>query len=770
VALATGEYIALLDHDDTFASHALYFIAQEIAVDQKSAWIYFDWDYITEEGQRYHPNFKPGPNLDLFLSVAFMADHAVYDINKVREIGGFRVGYEGSQDHDLGLRMLDVVEWQQIRHIPHILYHWRSHIGSVAGGGITVKPYAEKAGVRAVQDYLNRHNVRAVVTKSHNLPGYRIRYLLPDCPPQVTIIIPTRNRLDLLRTCIASILDLTSYKKYDLIVVDNESDEPQTLRYLDYLQQEGLARVLRYRGSFNHSALNNFAVQHAKGELICLLNNDTEVISESWLSEMVSHAIRPDIGIVGAQLWYQNNTLQHAGVHINDGCFTHIGKGEPRHACNTYKLALPMNLSAVTGACMVMRKHIYEQVGGLNQRWLPVGFNDVELCFKIRQAGWRVLYTPYAELYHYESQSRGKPYCKDQKKWLYYINSHWPEVFLQDPFSRNIPASISLRKSIGRYQATKEKLFFLHIPKTAGSSFRKIVAAEFPGSGLLIFPAKLMMLSYESEDNALTQAREYMAKANATFSHFRFGMHRLLGIEKARYITLLRDPVQRAISHYNYLLNEITSLPESQLGLENTSIAEMFRKGIIPGNLMTEMICGGRPEAITWDEIENGPYAFYANFCGFGFPPELWRGEVGALLQRPDIPPTNAREVLEIAMKNIREHFYFVGLTENMADVVSILGKHLGWEDYSTMPEVNVNTNKAIMEVDAETRSIIEDYNRLDIRLYEFIRSLPGGYFINFTLSDNHKRSSNPLPRMSQPLAISAQGGADEPTNRSPIA
>lgn len=723
--LATGEYVAILDHDDMLAPHHLYFVAGEIINHPETAWIYFDTDFIDTQSLRNKGTlFKVKPNLDLSLAVSFMGTHCVYRTDKMLQAGGFRIGYEGSQDHDLALRMLDLVEWQHIRHLPYILYYWRSHPGSVACNGLAIKPYAGHAGVKAIQDYLHRHTIQAKVTQNYLLPGYRIHYTLPDNPPMVSIIIPTRNRSELVQACVASILEKTTYPNYEILIVDNDSDDENTLAYLNYLQQEELAVILYYPGKFNYSAINNYAAAQANGELICLLNNDTEVISENWLTEMVGHALRPEIGMVGARLWYENNTIQHSGVFINKAPLDHIGKMKPRRA-GAFYTDLTSNLAAVTGACIVMRKAVFKEVGGLNADWLPISFNDIDLCFKVRQAGLRIVYTPYAELYHYESISRGRADAKDELSWRDYMFACWPELInLPDPFYRDNKRHTGLRRKIKIYRFSPSKLFFLHFTNATGTQFRDIITQEYQDDELFTFSTRLLLECYEGKATALTQAQQYIKTAKAVFGHFKVGIHNLFGIKQAAYVTLLSDPMHLAISHYNNLLQG-----HWKPFLKDTSLADMFRKGIIPGNLMTRIICGDRLDTVTWNEIDNGPFACSANFVGLGLPSKIWRGEIESVLQQSDIQPLNDQNLLSAALKNIREQFYFVGVVDNIKDTVTALGYYLDWDDYSS--KLNANVPKIVPEVDAETLNVIEEYNQLDIQLYQYIRRLPSSCFIN---------------------------------------
>jgi len=331
----------------------------------------------------------------------------VYRTETIKRVGGFREGFEGSQDYDLALRVIDAIRPEQIRHIPRVLYHWRILPGSTSLA-IGEKSYATDAARRAIADHLARQGTAAEVSDEDTGPGmYRVRYRLPADPPLVSLIIPTRNGLALLRQCVESILAKTSYPNYEILIVDNGSDDEATLAYLADLENGNHARILRDPRPFNYSALNNAAVREARGELIGLLNNDLEVITPDWLDELVSHALRPGIGAVGARLWYPDDTLQHGGVLLIGGVAAHAHRKQ-RKDCAGYagRASLIQNFSAVTAACLVIRKATFEEVGGFDET-LAVTFNDVDLCLKIRALGYRNQWTPHAELYHHESVTRG---------------------------------------------------------------------------------------------------------------------------------------------------------------------------------------------------------------------------------------------------------------------------------------------------------------------------------------------------------------------------
>lgn len=409
--LASGEFVALLDHDDTLAEHALLLVAEAVRRFPRAQLLYSDEDLLGPDGRRESPYFKPDWNPDLCLAQNMVCHLAAFRRTLLLEVGGFRPGFEGAQDHDLVLRCIERLAPDQIVHLPHVLYHWRSHPASTAGASES-KPYASEAGRRAVQEHLDRRGVCAAAT-TIGAGRYRVEYALADPAPSVTIVIPTRNQVHLLRKCIETLTTSTDYPDFDVIVVDNGSDDAQALGYIDSLQSRERLRVLRLPlRPFNFSALNNRAVEQARGDVVVLMNNDIEVVEPGWLREMVSHAMRPEVGAVGARLLYPDGTLQHGGVVVglgDAGVASPAFKGSARRAGgHGGRAQLVQSYSAVTAACLAVRKALYRQVGGLDETHLAVAYNDVDFCLKLREAGYRNVWTPYATLIHHESVSRGR--------------------------------------------------------------------------------------------------------------------------------------------------------------------------------------------------------------------------------------------------------------------------------------------------------------------------------------------------------------------------
>lgn len=443
--LATGEYIALLDHDDALPEHALLFMAQSIHNRPETKIIYSDEDKLNARGERFEPHFKSDWNPDLFFSQNYVSHLGVYHHDLLKKIGGFRLGVEGSQDQDLLLRCLPHVQADQIVHIPRVLYHWRMVEGSTALAS-GEKSYTTDAGIKSLRDYFASQEIGVEVEAGRVPNTYRVRYPIPEPAPLVSLLIPTRDRRSLTETAVRSIIEKSTYTNYEILILDNGSVEAETLEFFSQIQQEDhRVKVLAYDYPFNYSAINNFGARHAKGDIIGLVNNDIEVINPEWLTEMVSHCIRPEIGCVGAKLYYSNDTLQHGGVILGiGGVANHSHKNFSRsHPGYFARLICIQNYSAVTAACLLIRKEIFDAVEGLDEENLAVAFNDVDFCLKVREAGYRNLWTPYAELYHYESISRGAEDSPEKiarfTGEVNFMQSKWGKQLEIDPFySRNL--------------------------------------------------------------------------------------------------------------------------------------------------------------------------------------------------------------------------------------------------------------------------------------------------------------------------------------------
>lgn len=436
--VATGEFIALLDHDDILAPEALYEMAVFLNQHPEADMIYSDEDKLNEQGKRTDPFFKPDWCPDSLLSRMYTCHLGVYRHSLIQQVGGFRVGYEGSQDYDLVLRVTEKTD--KIFHIPKVLYHWRIHSESTAGNH-QAKSYAEQAATKALTDALERRGEKcSKIVSPPESPGvYIIRYQIPEYK-LVSIIIPTRNLGKILDRCLKSIFEKSTYPNYEVIVIDNGSDEPETAGIIANwkCQEPHRFKCYEYNIPFNYSSINNYAVTKAKGDYLLFLNNDTEVITSDWLEAMVEQAQRQTIGAVGALLLYPDNTVQHAGVVMGvGGVAGHSHKHFPAsHQGYVSQLASVNNYSAVTAACLMCRREVFQKVGGFEEL-LSVAFNDVDLCLNIASHGYRNIYLPHVILYHYESKSRGKEDTLEKQQRFQQetekMQQKWGHLIEQDP-------------------------------------------------------------------------------------------------------------------------------------------------------------------------------------------------------------------------------------------------------------------------------------------------------------------------------------------------
>jgi len=442
--LATAPWVAMLDHDDLLRPHSLAEIVFEINRHPDCQVIYSDEDKVDASGYRYDAFFKPDFSLELFRSQNYLNHLTVYRTENIRRYGGWDPDIIGSQDYDMSLRIIEGIREDQIRHIPKVLYHWRAIEGSTALS-TGEKPVCFINAIKVLERHAERMKLPAHVVPLDDIGYTRFLFSVPDPAPLVTLIIPTRDRVDLLSACIESIFSKTTYQNYEILILDNESLESRTIGYFQELQARSNVRIVPIDGAYNYSAFHNTAVPQARGSIIGLINNDIEVITPEWLTEMVSWAVQPHIGCVGAKLYYADDTIQHAGVIIGmGGVAGHAHKHRSR-ADNGYfgNLRLVQNMSAVTAACMLFRKHIYDEVGGMDDVHLPVAFNDVDFCLKVREAGYKCVWTPFAELYHHESKTRGYEDTPEKQaraaREVSAIKQRWGEKLKSDPFySRNL--------------------------------------------------------------------------------------------------------------------------------------------------------------------------------------------------------------------------------------------------------------------------------------------------------------------------------------------
>ena len=437
--IAKGEWVALLDHDDLLHPMALYELVNTLQSHPEAQIVFSDEDKIDEKGERFGPYFKTDYNPELMWAQNMISHLGCYKKSTLDAIGGFRKGFEGSQDYDLALRVIQRSKPHQIVHIPRVLYHWRAIIGSTALAP-NEKPYAELASRKALAEHLVALQIPAAVEPAPDLSYMnRVRPLLQKPDPLISLLIPTKDGIDLLKQCIQSVQQKSSYKFYEILVVNNNSQLPESQIYFDQLKREGI-RVLDYPHPFNFSAINNFAAREARGDYLCLMNNDIEVQSSGWMEEMLSFAQLDHAGAVGARLWYPGHQgLQHGGVVIGlGGVAGHAHVGLKKNEKGYFgRAVLHHRCSAVTAACLMIKKSTYFAVGGMDEQ-IAVAFNDVDFCLRLGDAGYHCVYTPSAELIHHESATRGDDLSDENRNRFMgeeaFMKARWGERLNRDPF------------------------------------------------------------------------------------------------------------------------------------------------------------------------------------------------------------------------------------------------------------------------------------------------------------------------------------------------
>ncbi|HUY64678.1 MAG TPA: glycosyltransferase [Acidimicrobiales bacterium] len=433
LAMATGEFVALLDHDDSLDPEALAEVAAAAARHPDVDVLYTDEDKIDADDRPFEPHLKPDWAPDLLLSYPYMGHMVVVRRSILEDIGGFRPEFDGSQDFDVMLRATEKA--RRVVHVPRVLYHWRAVAGSSAGN-VGAKPWAHDASRRVVEDVVARRGIDGTVDTGPFPGAYHVRRRIRG-RPRVTLIIPFRDQAALTARCLASLDADPGYDNYELVLVDNDSIEPETMALRDRLSTPAI-RLLEYPGTFNWSVVNNLAAAAGGGELLLFMNNDVEALRPGWLHALVELAQRPDIGAVGARLLFPNGVVQHAGVALGvNGIAGHLFEGMPGEEASYFgwdRVVRPY--SAVTGACMMTRRDVFESVGGFDEE-LTVAFNDVDYCMRAVDAGYAVLYTPHAEMTHHESVSRGMSGLLHDSR--YFLRKWGRSRIAEDPYyNRNL--------------------------------------------------------------------------------------------------------------------------------------------------------------------------------------------------------------------------------------------------------------------------------------------------------------------------------------------
>ena len=435
--MARGEFVGLLDHDDLLAPNALYEIVRALDEDRTLDAVYTDEDKVTTElDEHFQPHLKPDFNLDLLRSNNYICHFFVVRRSIVQKVGGFRQEFDGAQDHDFIFRCIETAE--KVGHIPEILYHWRTHKASTADNPAS-KMYAFDAGKRAIEAHLKRTGTEGTVSHTPDLGFFRVKYPVQG-QPLVSIIIPNKDEKETLKACIDSIREKTEYPNYEIIIVENNSTTDEIFQYYKELSQDPRIRLLRWKKEFNYSAINNYGVRHANGEYLLFLNNDVTVITPGWIKELLGVCQRSEVGAAGVKLIYPDDTIQHAGCVIGlGGIAGHMFVDMPANRTGyLHKASILQDMSAVTAACMMMKRTAFEEAGGFTEK-LSVAFNDVDLCLKVRKNHKLIVYDPYVQLYHMESKTRGAEDNKEKvrrfQEEIEYMRCQWIDILKKgDPY------------------------------------------------------------------------------------------------------------------------------------------------------------------------------------------------------------------------------------------------------------------------------------------------------------------------------------------------
>lgn len=436
-AMAKGEFMGLLDHDDLLAPNALYEIVNTLQDHPQADALYTDEDKVTTDlDEHFQPHLKSDFNLDLLRSNNYICHFFVVRKSIVEKAGGFRKEFDGAQDYDFIFRCTENA--REVLHVPEILYHWRTHKASTADNPAS-KMYAFEAGKRVIEAHLERTGTKGTVSHTQDLGFYRVKYPVQG-EPLVSVIIPNKDEKETLQTCLESLKKNTSYQNFEIIIIENNSTTGEIFKYYKELSRDQQIHLLRWGKEFNYSAINNFGVAHARGEYLLFLNNDVKSIEPDWMEEMLGVCQRPEVGGVGAKLIYPDNTIQHAGCVIGMGGIAgHMFVDMPADRTGyLHKASLLQDMSAVTAACLMMKKEVFEQAGGFTEE-LAVAFNDVDLCLKVRKNNHLIVYDPYAKLYHMESKTRGAEDSKEKVRRfqteIEYMRCHWMDILKNgDPY------------------------------------------------------------------------------------------------------------------------------------------------------------------------------------------------------------------------------------------------------------------------------------------------------------------------------------------------
>jgi GT2 family glycosyltransferase len=609
LSLASGEFAVFFTPRHLLSERALYEMAAEILAHPDADILFSDEDSIDDAGHRHHPIMKTGWNPEMMLSHDMVGNLKVLRRSLLSSIGGFRDGLGGSRTYDLVLRASEATTGTRIRHIPLVLHHSRLKMAHPIADSPGADHPKHAPALRVVREHLERtRQVGATVAPLSGAPGWlEVRRTVPGPPPLVSVIIPTRDRADVLGKCLGGLLVATDYPALEVIVADNDSCEPETFRLFDRLASDPRVRILPCPGPFNYSAINNKAIAQSRGEILLLLNNDVLIRHADWLTNMVAQAVRPEVGAVGARLLYENGTIQHAGVILGVGAiepvaghvYERVAADAPGHLNHLW---IARNMSAVTAACLAMRRKVFDEVGGFDEKHLPIAFNDVDLCLKVGKRGYQIICTPQAELTHLESISRGsdlRPEAIERfKRDITHMKRTWGKQIESDPhygpnfhkvvvdyslafppsrkktwLREDVPTPPSTPKAVapapipavhGEATVSPQRYAILHIPKTAGTTLRTILSQAFPED---VFPAANELEANKGKYlpfDALRDQLDLITPRRFVMGHYTLPQLLELFPDRA-IITCLRDPFARSASVIGHFWRSYGVPPETFL-------------------------------------------------------------------------------------------------------------------------------------------------------------------------------------------------------------
>ncbi|MBK5307522.1 MAG: glycosyltransferase [Frankiaceae bacterium] len=729
-AIDGGDVCMRIRAGDRLSPVALFLVGAAF-VDESVDWVVWDSDEEDRDGATQSPRFLAGYDPELAESTGwFVRSGAMRSARVRRHLAAAR---DAASDLELSSALARHIAGSQVRHLPVVLQTRR--VDDPLGA---VRERVETARHRLGPDLVR-------VEPRLSLDAVGVDYLPSDPPPRVSIVIPTRDRVGLLQRCVDGLVERTTYTDYELIIFDNQSSHPAALTYLSRLEASGLARIVRYDKPYSWSEMNNLGAEMATGGVLCLLNNDVEIDAGDWLSRLVGHALRPDVGVVGPFLWYGDNTLQHGGVVLSPdawGAHTHAGK--VRKGELPPPLRLTRTVSAVTGACLVTRRDVFEGVGGIEQTYMPVSLSDVDYCLRVQEElDLRVICTPDANLYHHESQSRSLPNTDDQRHELSrarrYFQNAWHERSARDAWASGSlsnhhpcdqlaePPRSSVRSQVRRAvrrtgNPSSPRLILLNVPKSAGASVYSRFAREYSEEGVLTLSPRELLGCYDGDTGSLERTTRRLQASDVLVAHVSHGFANLLGLH-AVYGLVVRDPVDRVIAQFRSLTRDGRS-PLRQVGLRGIDIGEALESGVLASNLLCRRILGESPEPLSWSEIVATGHADSAVFAGYRLPRDTWwLGLRGKIDRTADIEIDMGR-----VARTLATDFALVTTAAALPSALEAFGATAGWATADSVPRLNEAPDAIV--VAAHERALIQRYNAADIELYEQIRARPGSFLL----------------------------------------